>query len=90
MLKHSDAELLAAALALESRFDTPAHCTRCGDAFREEVITRRVFETGVGLALAALCTRCAQAVPPGSGADRELRAHLERRALASVSPQGRA
>jgi hypothetical protein len=91
MRKASSAELLAAASAVAPGFDTPANCTQCGEAFRaEEVITRRVYELRVGLALAALCVRCTAALPMGSVAETEFLVSLERTALASVPPQGRA
>jgi hypothetical protein len=82
MRRHS----LAAACAL----DTPPKCTRCGAAFGAELIWRRVFTTPLGLTLAALCTRCAEAVPRGSTAESEMRAQLEDKALASVPALGRA
>lgn len=86
--KHSPAELLAAALDGEPLFHTS--CMRCGHAFHEEVIERRVYETDLGLALAAFCERCAAALPRGGEADIQFRAHLERQALASAPPLGNA
>jgi hypothetical protein len=86
MRKHSSAELLAAS----DRFDTPPTCTRCGRAFGEEVIYRRIYALGTGLALAGLCAACDAALPGGGAADIEFRARLERSALASVPAQGRA
>jgi hypothetical protein len=86
----SHAGLLEAACGLSPQFETPPNCTRCAEVFRVEVIVRRVYELKVGLAVAAFCQRCAEALPKGGAADIEFRAHLERQALANVPPQGRA
>jgi hypothetical protein len=90
MLRPTDGQRLAAACALERRFETPASCTWCGRVFGAEVIWRRVFELGLGFAVTVFCDRCNAAVPRGGPVELELRARLERQALASVPPQGRA
>jgi hypothetical protein len=86
MRKASSAELLAAS----DRFHTPSNCTRCGRAFQEEVIYRRVYELETGLAFAALCDACDGALPSGGASDIKFRDHLERSVLAQLPAQGRA
>jgi hypothetical protein len=85
-MKHTAAQLLAASRAL----DTPKNCMRCARAFGEEVIFRRPYSLGVGIAVASLCGPCDAALSPGSAADLEFQQHLEGQALASALPGGRA
>jgi hypothetical protein len=90
MRRHSQAAVLAAAAARAPGYDTPSACTRCARAFGEEVVWRRVYQLAIGLALAALCGSCAEALPPGGAADVEFRDQLEGSALAQALPAGRA